>query len=75
MFLLARTEPDAPKHRGISFFLMDFSTPGITIQPLVNMGSAMGFNQVFFDKPAKRNWSANPFPDLPPAYSWTAPAR
>ena len=32
-------------------------------------------DQVFFDKPAKRNWSANPFPDLPPAYSWTAPAR
>jgi alkylation response protein AidB-like acyl-CoA dehydrogenase len=49
MFLLARTDPEAPKHRGISFFLMDFSTPGITVQPLVNMGSAMGFNQVFFD--------------------------
>jgi hypothetical protein len=32
-------------------------------------------DQVFFDKPAKRDWSANPFPDLPPAYSWTAPAR
>jgi alkylation response protein AidB-like acyl-CoA dehydrogenase len=49
MFMLARTDPEAPKHRGISFFLMDFSTPGITVQPLVNMGSSMGFNQVFFD--------------------------
>ena len=49
MFMLARTEPEAPKHRGISFFLLDFSSPGITVQPLVNMGSSLGFNQVFFD--------------------------
>jgi alkylation response protein AidB-like acyl-CoA dehydrogenase len=49
MFLLARTDQDAPKHRGISFFLMDFTSPGITVQPLINMGSNHGFNQVFFD--------------------------
>jgi alkylation response protein AidB-like acyl-CoA dehydrogenase len=49
MFMLARTDPAAPKHRGISFFLMDFSSPGITVQPLVNMGNSLGFNQVFFD--------------------------
>lgn len=49
MFMLARTDPDAPKHRGISFFLVDFTSPGITVQPLVNMGNALGFNQVFFD--------------------------
>ncbi len=49
MFMLARTDPDAPKHRGISYFLLDFSSPGITVQPLVNMGGTSGFNQVFFD--------------------------
>ncbi|MFQ5880104.1 MAG: acyl-CoA dehydrogenase family protein [Dehalococcoidia bacterium] len=48
-FLLARTDPDAPKHRGISFFLLDMKTPGITIQPLVNMAGLHGFNQVFYD--------------------------
>jgi alkylation response protein AidB-like acyl-CoA dehydrogenase len=49
MFMLARTDPDAPKHRGISYFLLDFTSPGITVQPLVNMAGASGFNQVFFD--------------------------
>ena len=49
MFMLVRTDPDAPKHRGISFLLVDFTTPGITVQPLVNMGDGLGFNQVFFD--------------------------
>src|SRR5581483_6091640 len=37
MFMLARTDPDAPKHRGITYFLVDFKTPGITVQPLINM--------------------------------------
>ena len=49
MILLARTDTDAPKHRGISFFLLDMKSPGITIQPLVDMVGRHTFNQVFFD--------------------------
>lgn len=49
IFLLVRTEPDAPKHRGISFLLVDMRSPGITVQPLINMAGGHGFNQVFFD--------------------------
>ncbi len=47
--LLARTNPDAPKHRGLSYFLLDMNTPGITIQPIVSMARVHRFNQVFFD--------------------------
>jgi hypothetical protein len=47
--LLARTDPDAPKHRGISYFLMDMKSPGITITPLTNMLGSDAFNQVFLD--------------------------
>ncbi|HXF50277.1 MAG TPA: acyl-CoA dehydrogenase family protein [Dehalococcoidia bacterium] len=49
MFLLARTDPDAPKHRGISFLLVDMKSPGITIRPLINMANQKGFNEVFFE--------------------------
>ena len=49
MFMLARTDPDAPKHRGISMLLLDMKTPGITIQPLVNMANDHHFNQEYFD--------------------------
>ena len=49
MFLLARTDPEAPKHRGISFLLVDMRTPGITVRPIVNMAGIHSFNQVFFD--------------------------
>ncbi len=49
MFMLARTDPDAPKHRGITYFLLDFKTPGITVQPLVTMSGQAMFNQCFFD--------------------------
>ena len=49
IFMLARTEPDAPKHRGISFFLLDMKTPGITVRPLVNMANRHHFNEVFFE--------------------------
>jgi alkylation response protein AidB-like acyl-CoA dehydrogenase len=56
MFMLARTDPDAPKHRGISMLLMDMKSPGIQIQPLVNMAGDHNFNQEYFDNvrvPAK----------------------
>jgi len=47
--LLARTDNDAPKHRGISYFLLDMKAPGVSISPLVNMADVPSFNQVFFD--------------------------
>ncbi|HEY8490107.1 MAG TPA: acyl-CoA dehydrogenase family protein [Dehalococcoidia bacterium] len=49
MFMLARTDPEAPKHRGISMFLVDMKTPGITVQPLVTMAGDHVFNQEYFD--------------------------
>ncbi|MGI8552821.1 MAG: acyl-CoA dehydrogenase family protein [Dehalococcoidia bacterium] len=49
MFMLARTDPDAPKHRGISMLLVDMKTPGISVQPLINMAGDHLFNQEFFD--------------------------
>ena len=49
MIVLARTDTEAPKHRGISFFLLDLKTPGVSIQPLINLMDGHAFNQVFFD--------------------------
>ena len=49
MFLLARTDAEAPKHRGISYFLIDMKSPGVTVRPLVNMANQRGFNEVFFE--------------------------
>jgi alkylation response protein AidB-like acyl-CoA dehydrogenase len=47
--LLARTDPAAPRHKGISFFLVDMKTPGITVQPIVNAADVHSFNEVFFE--------------------------
>jgi alkylation response protein AidB-like acyl-CoA dehydrogenase len=49
LFMLARTDQEAPKHRGISFLLVDIKTPGLTIRPIINMAGIHGFNQLFFD--------------------------
>ena len=49
MLLLARTAPDAPKHRGISMLLLDMKSPGISVRPLRNLSGTHGFNEVFFD--------------------------
>jgi len=48
-WLAARTDPDAPKHKGISIFIVDMKTPGITIRPLINILNRHSFNEVFFD--------------------------
>lgn len=49
MFMLTRTDPDAPKHRGISMLLVDLRSPGISIQPLIDMSGSHVFNQEYFD--------------------------
>ena len=46
-WLAARTDPDAPKHKGITMFLFDMKTPGVTVQPLINMAESHSFNEVF----------------------------
>jgi alkylation response protein AidB-like acyl-CoA dehydrogenase len=48
-WLAARTDPDAPKHKGITMFMVDMKTPGVTVQPLINIANRHGFNEVFFE--------------------------
>lgn len=47
--LIARTNPEAPKHRGISYFVCPMDLPGIELQPVIDMTTAHSFNQVFFN--------------------------
>ena len=46
--LLARTDPDARKHRGISYFLIDMASSGITVEPIKQASGHLDFNEVFF---------------------------
>ncbi len=49
MIMLARTDPDAPKHKGITYFVLDMHSPGVSTRPLVNMAGTHEFNEVFFE--------------------------
>jgi alkylation response protein AidB-like acyl-CoA dehydrogenase len=48
-WLVVRTDPDAPKHRGISILIVDMKSRGVSVQPLVNIAGTPGFSQVFFE--------------------------
>ncbi len=49
IFVLCRTDPEAGKHGGLSLILVDMRTPGVTVNPLVNILGARSFNEIFFD--------------------------
>jgi len=49
IYLVARTDPDAPKHKGISEFLFEASLPGVTVNPIVDITGRIHFNEVFLD--------------------------
>jgi alkylation response protein AidB-like acyl-CoA dehydrogenase len=48
-WLAARTDPDVPKHKGLSTFAIKMDTPGITVRPLTNMAGTHEFNEIFFE--------------------------
>lgn len=47
--LLCRTDPDVPKHDGLSYFILDMKTPGVDVRPLKEMTGGSMFNEVYFD--------------------------
>jgi alkylation response protein AidB-like acyl-CoA dehydrogenase len=47
--ILVRTDPNAPKHRGISYLLVDMKSPGISTMPIVNMTGRAGFHETYFE--------------------------
>jgi len=47
--VLARTDPDAPKHRGITYFMAEMNSPGISFRPIEQINGRSGFNETFFD--------------------------
>ncbi|MEX2080992.1 MAG: acyl-CoA dehydrogenase family protein, partial [Dehalococcoidia bacterium] len=49
MYMLVRTDPDAPKHRGITYLLVDMKSPGVTVRPLTTLAGTQAFNEVFFE--------------------------
>jgi len=49
IFMLVRTDPDAPKHRGISFLVSDMRTPGISVRPIISMGWQHATNETFYE--------------------------
>jgi alkylation response protein AidB-like acyl-CoA dehydrogenase len=48
-FMLARTDPNQPRHRGLSFFLVDMKTPGLSLRPVLGLNGTHMFNEMFFD--------------------------
>src|SRR5690606_5129886 len=48
--LIARTDPEAERHRGISYFICPMDAPGVTIRPIIEMTGAHTFNEVFLDE-------------------------
>ena len=49
MYMLVRTDPDAPKHRGITYLLVNMKAPGVTVRPLTTLAGTQTFNEVFFE--------------------------